>query len=49
LANVYLTLEYEAGMQQRERLLAPELSRAEVDIFVTAVVVMAEPVESHFQ
>ena len=49
LANVALALEYEAVCSRAEHIMASGLSRAEVDIFVTAVVAMAEPTESDFQ
>lgn len=48
LANVALALEYEAVCRRAEHILASGLSLAEVDIFLTAVVAMVEPVESHF-
>ena len=48
LANVALALEYEAVCKRPEHVLVSGLSRDEVEIFVTAVVAMAEPVESHF-
>ena len=49
MANVALALEYEAVCNRAEHVMASGLSRAEVDIFVTAVIAMAEPVESYFQ
>ena len=48
LANVALALEYEAICRSAEHVLAAGLTVAEVEIFLTAVVAMAEPVESHF-
>ena len=48
LANVALALEYEATCRRVEHTRAAGLSGAEVDIFLTAVIAMAEPVESHF-
>ena len=48
LANVALALEYEAICGRPEHILASGLTVAEVEIFVTAVVAMIEPVESHF-
>jgi putative PIN family toxin of toxin-antitoxin system len=48
LANVALALEYEATCRRAEHMLASGLTVTEVDIFLTAVVAMAEPVESHF-
>jgi predicted nucleic acid-binding protein len=41
-------MEYEAVCQHAEHRLAAGLSQGEVDIYVTAVIAMAEPVESHF-
>ena len=49
VANVALALEYQAVCNWAEHILASGLSRTEVDIFVTAVIAMAEPVESYFQ
>jgi predicted nucleic acid-binding protein len=48
LANVALALEYEAICKRTEHLVAAGLSSADVEIFITAVVAMVEPVESHF-
>jgi putative PIN family toxin of toxin-antitoxin system len=48
LANVALALEYEATCRRAEHGLAAGLTVAEVEIFLTAVVAMTEPVESHF-
>jgi len=48
LANVALALEYEAICRRTEHMAAADLSSADVEIFLTAVVAMAEPVESHF-
>jgi predicted nucleic acid-binding protein len=48
LANVALALEYEAVCKRPEHVLASGLSWGEVDIFLTAVVSMVEPVTSHF-
>jgi putative PIN family toxin of toxin-antitoxin system len=48
LANVALALEYEAICRRAEHIAAAGLSSAEVEIFITAVVAMSEPVESHF-
>ena len=48
LANVALALEYEAVCKRLEHVVASGLSEQEVDIFVAAVIAMAEPVESHF-
>lgn len=43
-----LALEYEATCSQVEHQLASGLSRREVETFVTAIIAMAEPVETHF-
>lgn len=43
-----LALEYEAVCKRPEHGLASGLSREDVAIFVTPVVAMIEPVESHF-
>ena len=48
LANVALALEYEAICRRPEHVAAAGLTNDEVEIFVTAVVAMIEPVESHF-
>lgn len=48
LANVALAPEYEAICRRTEHMAAAGLSAADVDIFVAAVVAMAEPIESHF-
>ena len=48
LANVALVLEYEATCPRLEHLAASGLSPGEAEIFVDAVIAMAEPVESHF-
>ena len=48
LISVALAIEYEAVCQRVEQQEAAELSRREVEIFVTAVIAMAEPVETHF-
>jgi len=48
LANVASALEYEAICRPTEHMTAAGLSSADVEIFLTAVVAMAEPVESHF-
>ena len=48
LANVALALEYEAICRRTEHMATAGLSSADAEIFVTAVVAMAEPVESHF-
>jgi len=48
LANVALALEYEAICKRTEHVAAAGLTVLEVEVFVTAVVALAEPVESHF-
>jgi putative PIN family toxin of toxin-antitoxin system len=48
LANVALALEYEATCRLPEHYLAAKLDLDEVDVFVDAVLAMAEPVETHF-
>jgi predicted nucleic acid-binding protein len=48
VANVALALEYEAICRRSEHMAAAGLGADDVEIFVTAVVAMAEPVESHF-
>ena len=48
LASVALALEYEAVCRLDEHRRAAGLSLDEVDVFVDAVLAMAEPVEPHF-
>lgn len=48
LANVALALEYEAACGRPEHVVASGLKADEVEIFVDAVIAMAEPVESHY-
>lgn len=48
VANVALALEYEATCSRAEHVLAAGLTSAQAEIFVDAVVALAEPVESHF-
>jgi len=48
LVSVALALEYEAVCSQPEHRLASGLSEREVDVFVTAFLALAEPVETHF-
>ncbi len=48
LMSVSLALEYEAVCSRLEHRLAAGLSAREVSIFVSAVIAMAEPVETHF-
>jgi len=46
--SVALALEYEAACFQAEHRLVSGLSEEEVEIFLTAVIAMAEPVATHF-
>jgi putative PIN family toxin of toxin-antitoxin system len=48
LLSVPLALEYEAICRKSEHSLAAGLNERQVDIFVSAVIAMAEPVEAHF-
>ena len=48
LLTVPLALEYEAICHRPEHRLAADLSEQEVDIFIDAVIAMAEPVATHF-
>ena len=48
LASVALAMEYDAVCSEAEPRLAAGLSDWEVDVFVTAVIALAEPVEMHF-
>jgi len=48
LVSVPLALEYEAICRRPEHRLAAGLSEMEVDIFLDALIAMAEPVETHF-
>lgn len=48
LLSVPLALEYEAVCMEPEHRLAAGLSKEEANIFVTAVIAMAEPVQTHF-
>jgi putative PIN family toxin of toxin-antitoxin system len=48
LVNVALALEYEAICVLAEHRMAAGLSDREAQIFVDAVLAMAEPVETHF-
>ena len=48
LVSVPLALEYEAVCRRPEQRLAAGLSEREMDIFLSALVAMAEPVETHF-
>jgi putative PIN family toxin of toxin-antitoxin system len=48
MASVALALEYEAVCSETDHRVAAGLSEHEVDIFLNAVLAMAEPVEMHF-
>ncbi len=48
LLSVPLAMEYEAVCSKAEHRLAAGLSGREVEIFLDAVIAMAEPVETHF-
>ncbi len=48
LTSVALALEYEAVCREAEHRLAAGLSDRDVETFLTAVIALAEPVETHF-
>ena len=48
LVSVPLALEYEATCSEAEHQLAAGLSERDVEIFLNAVLAMAEPVRTHF-
>jgi len=48
LVSVPLAMEYAAVCRRPEQWLAAGLSEMEVDIFLDALIAMAEPVETHF-
>jgi putative PIN family toxin of toxin-antitoxin system len=48
LVSVPLGMEYEAVCLQAEHRLAAGLNESEVEIFLDAVLAMAEPVKTHF-
>src|SRR5438445_927632 len=48
LVSVPLAMEYEAICSEAEHRLAAGLSESEVEVFLDAVVAIAEPVETHF-
>ena len=48
LVSVPLALEYESVCRKAEHRLAAGLSDRQVEIFLDAVIAMAEPVETHF-
>lgn len=48
LASVPLAMEYEAVCHEAEHRLASGLSEREVDVFLTVLIALAEPVHVHF-
>ena len=48
LLSVPMALEYEAVCRQEEHRLAADLSDRQAEIFVTALIAMAEPVDRYF-
>ena len=48
LVSMPLALEYEAVCSRAEHLMAAGLSEHQAEVFVTAVIAMAEPVFLHF-
>lgn len=48
LLSTPLALEYEAVCLEAEHRLAAGISERQVEVFVTAVIAMAEPVHTHF-
>jgi predicted nucleic acid-binding protein len=48
LVSVPLAMEYEAVCSEAEHQLAAGLNEREVEIFLDAVLAMAEPVKAHF-
>jgi hypothetical protein len=48
LVSVSLAMEYEATCSEAEHQLAAGLNEREVEIFLDAVLAMAEPVKVHF-
>lgn len=48
LMSVALALEYEAVCREAEHRLASGLSERQVDVFLTAIFALAEPVTPHF-
>lgn len=48
LVSVPLAMEYEATCSEAEHQMAAGLSEREVEIFLDAVIAMAEPVKTHF-
>ncbi len=48
LANVALVLEYESVCHELEHRTESGLAVREIDVFLSAVIAMVEPVETHF-
>lgn len=48
LVSVPLAMEYEATCRESEHRRAAGLAEHEVDVFLDAVIALAEPVETHF-
>ncbi|MGA2878602.1 MAG: putative toxin-antitoxin system toxin component, PIN family [Bryobacteraceae bacterium] len=48
MVSVALALEYEAVCNRIEHRIAAELNEAEVNVFVDAIIALAEPVSMHF-
>jgi predicted nucleic acid-binding protein len=48
LVSVPLAVEYEATCSEAEHRIAAGLTEQEVEIFLDAVIAMAEPVKTHF-
>ena len=48
LVSVPLAIEYESVCRRAEHRIAAGLSDRQVDVFLDAVLAMAEPVETHF-
>jgi predicted nucleic acid-binding protein len=48
MVSVALALEYEAVCSRIEHRVASELSEKEVNVFVDAIIALAEPVRMHF-
>jgi len=46
--TVALAMEYEAVCTKAEHRMASGLSDGEIDIFLTTLIALAEPVETHF-
>lgn len=48
LASVSLALEYESVCSEPEHRMAAELNAEEAQLFIDAILAMAEPVQTHF-